>query len=686
LIMESNVEEHAVRGLRADAAKVDYKWLSRWKFQFRVSLRQPNRKWSVPRRIMKERLETVWCNIFRVRRLMARSLGYEPVIENFDQSPFHMNEVGSKSAGSLTITGGGSVALVEGHAATRERWSANTMVASRSAVAGRLPPLQLMFKAKSGARVLPKLQDSCPCWAPWLSVGVSPSGSYCESDILNYLELVLDPMSPDRDWRILLVDAYAAQTTQAVRRACWHRGYVLISHGGGTTGVSQVNDTDLHQALKRQYMELESAEMLDQQRLRPAAVPVPRKEDCIQWMASVWHNPALHTAAADGFLKTGQANALDGSQDHRICRESRLFWDESQMWRRRAEVTHDVDVEFDSGRLAWSYNDVDRLVLAFPKHGPRYDAVHSDEGSDEPDEDASDGRHSDDDDDGDDDEPAVAGCEPAVAGCGEPAVAGCEPAVPDHAGAAAAAGPLAGPLALVSMDAAEADLVHDYQHSLDVLRVVLEQVRAVGQDALAATVSHAIVVQERKCRGTKRASDAVAQAMVGNHASAVADLTAAQTIVAKADAEAKRTRRTIRQLQEEHDRLQAARLALQRASTVVECLDAVKKFETGDLGQGHVSGGTKEHFKNRMQVLERLRRRFPPLPAEQQNDWEWFLPRWDKARLAHMHHLNRNAWGSQFKNEVLAILQSLREGDTLALSRWMAVQSRNFLCIPALLV
>jgi hypothetical protein len=664
---------------------VDYTWLSRWKFQFRISLRQPNRKWSVPRAIMKERLEITWCNIFRVRQLMARSLGYDPIIENFDQSPFHMNEVGSKATGSLSITGGGSVALVEGHAATRERWSANTMVASRSAVAGRFPPLQLMFKAKSGARVLPKLQEAVPCWAKWLSVEVSQSGSYCESDILNYLELVLEPMSPDRDWRILLVDAYAAQTTKACRRACWHRGYVLISHGGGTTGVSQVNDTDLHQALKRNYMELESQDMLDQQRLRPHAVPVPRKEDCILWMAAVWHNPVLHTAAADGFLKTGQANALDGSQDYRICREARLFWDESQMWRRRAEVTHDVDVEYDSHRLSWSYNDVDRLVVAFPMHGQRYDNLHSDEGSDEPDEDASDG----DSDDGDDDgEPAVAACDD-----GEPAVAGCKPAVPDHAGAAAAAVPshagaaaAAGPLALVSMDAAEADLAHDHQLSLDVLRVVLEQVRAVGQDALAATVSHAIVVQERRCRGTKRASDAVAQAMVGNHASAVADVAAAQTIVAKADAEAKRTRHTLRQMQEESDRLDKARFALQKATTVVECLDAVKKFETSDLGQGHVTGGTKENFKHRMQVLERLRRRFPPLPAEQQNDWEWFTPRWDRARLARLHHLNKNAWGSQFKNEVLVILQSLRDGDELALSRWMAVQSREFLCIPALRV
>ena len=66
-------------------------------------------------------------------------------------------------------------------------------------------------------------------------------------DVLSYLELVLDAMVPGRDWRILMVDDYRAQTTLAVRRAAWHSGYVLIAHGGGM----QVSDTDLHQPLKR---------------------------------------------------------------------------------------------------------------------------------------------------------------------------------------------------------------------------------------------------------------------------------------------------------------------------------------------------------------------------------------------------------------------------------------------------
>ena len=119
MLMGEYMEEHAARGQRADAALVNYMWISRWKYMYSINFRHPNRRFSVPRVIMRERLHLFWTNLFRVRRLMARSLGYEPVIENFDQSPFHMNEVGSKSTGSLSIRGVGAVVLREGHAATR---------------------------------------------------------------------------------------------------------------------------------------------------------------------------------------------------------------------------------------------------------------------------------------------------------------------------------------------------------------------------------------------------------------------------------------------------------------------------------------------------------------------------------------------------------------------------------------
>ena len=47
-----------------------------------------------------------------------------------------------------------------------------------------------------------------------------------------------------------------------VRRLAWMRGYIVIIHGGGATGITQTNDTDLHQHQRRLYTEKEMAEML----------------------------------------------------------------------------------------------------------------------------------------------------------------------------------------------------------------------------------------------------------------------------------------------------------------------------------------------------------------------------------------------------------------------------------------
>jgi hypothetical protein len=96
-------------------------------------LRQPNTKWTV--------LQITWLSVARVRKAIVLKLGYDPVIEDFDQSPFHMNEVGSENAGSLPFRGVQTLALKEGHAATRERWTANATVTSSAHRARLIPNL-----------------------------------------------------------------------------------------------------------------------------------------------------------------------------------------------------------------------------------------------------------------------------------------------------------------------------------------------------------------------------------------------------------------------------------------------------------------------------------------------------------------------------------------------------------------
>ena len=99
-----------------------------------MSMRKPNRKYKVPKAVMAERLEIGWLNVARIRALCLAEFGYDPEIENWDQSPFHHNESGSQNMPTLAVAGNGAIVpLIEGHSATRERWTA---AATGAAVGG----------------------------------------------------------------------------------------------------------------------------------------------------------------------------------------------------------------------------------------------------------------------------------------------------------------------------------------------------------------------------------------------------------------------------------------------------------------------------------------------------------------------------------------------------------------------
>ena len=80
-------------------------------------------------------------------------------MENWDQSPFHNNESGSKDVCTLAVRGS-LVPIVEGHAETRERWTANLTTFSNKErlMKEGLPYAEFMFKA-SGDILQRRLQE-----------------------------------------------------------------------------------------------------------------------------------------------------------------------------------------------------------------------------------------------------------------------------------------------------------------------------------------------------------------------------------------------------------------------------------------------------------------------------------------------------------------------------------------------
>ena len=369
-LVDDYVKECLKKGVAPDPPRITHHWVSSWKRRYRLSLRRPNRKYKVPLAVLEERLQAFWLNLARVRKFVQMMKGYDPAMSNCDQSPYHKNEAGSQGATTLSVKGAPIVVLKEGHADTRSRWTSCTTTLSDFGMEAPdcpLPGHEFLFKA-DGVLLERKLRDYMHdrAYPNCLSVATGPKGPYRESHILSFLERHLEPWVEGRQWRILGLDAYGPQMTDNVRRLAWYRGYIVIIHGGGATGITQTNDTDLHQHQRRNYTQKEMAEMARLARLAPGKMPSALVEQCVDWMAEVWSDRRLRDQARKGFKYTGATNALDGSEDHLISREAREFWDKLGMSAKRDAACHDVFVEVSNGSLRWGYDAAYSMVAPFP--------------------------------------------------------------------------------------------------------------------------------------------------------------------------------------------------------------------------------------------------------------------------------------------------------------------------------
>ena len=655
------VEEYVAaclrQGIQAKAPVISYHWLRLWRLEYGVSFRKPNRKWKVAGAVLAERLRITWENVYRVRQLAIRVLGYDLDQDNLDQSPFHMNEAGSKAEKSMSIRGCGVVPLKEGHAQTRERWTLQTHTTSNADRARQVPPVEIMFKA-DGDRVQAKVSAAVPAWAPWLTVVTGAKGSYREDDVLNYIEHRLEPMTDGRRWRILLLDAYSAHLSERVRVCAWQRGYVVVTHGGGASAVTQTNDTDLHAHIKRMYLDLEMADAVEQMKVKPWGVPCPRREDIVGWVSCIWSSQELHLRATRGFLKVGLANALDGSEDAEICREAGQFWHQEGMRQRRAEVVHDVNVEVDAKRLAWRYEDVYSVINPFP--------LTRGGGENEP---ADKGSSSSEDGDADEDIDSDPG-EDLDAALDQDALTRGGGEIVAHAEQG-------------SMPADTDGVLQASRARLQSMQVVLKQVRAIGNLSLESQVEKAIHIEEKRVRILAREHPEVSKSFFLEQEAEQMQMRKDQASIRKAFANDKERRVAIKDLLAQQDKLRERKLELLRASTLVECEKALKSWDLDDLGQGHPSGGTRAHAKNRMAILERVRARAKPLPPDLANDWAWFLKHWDAARVNMLHPWQKDGWAGDFLKIAKDLLSKLSD-DPDALATWMRREIRISLAAPAL--
>jgi hypothetical protein len=206
-----------LNGAPVVSVRSDSWWFKRWEEDYGLSMRVANRKYAVPRPVVKERMEIFWVVVLRLRLFISLVFGYDPLILNFDQSPFHHNETGSQNKPTLAVRGS-TVPVVEGNSDIKSRWTANLTTQSKfTEVAGcSKPPAECMFKAAPDGPVDARLQEFLRSrgFPIWFTATTGPKGSYREQDIIQFLKTHLEEWSEGRHWRILLADDYSAHKTK----------------------------------------------------------------------------------------------------------------------------------------------------------------------------------------------------------------------------------------------------------------------------------------------------------------------------------------------------------------------------------------------------------------------------------------------------------------------------------------
>ena len=217
-------------------------WIKGWEHEYGISLRKPNKRYSISKENCIVRVQDYLKNIWSLRYYFIKTFGVDPPIINGDQMPLHQNESSEQATLSFKNK---EVFVKENHHLARERVTVFTQIATDG-----VANLHSEFVFKGTRKRPPKLTTPPNIHYQW-----SPKGSYRLEQLLETIKHL-----PNRfnifsyaTFAIYVLDDYAVHLMPEVRKALWSRGYILVIIGGGITGFMQVNDTHLHKQLKSEY-------------------------------------------------------------------------------------------------------------------------------------------------------------------------------------------------------------------------------------------------------------------------------------------------------------------------------------------------------------------------------------------------------------------------------------------------
>ena len=76
----------------------------------------------------------------------------------------------------------------------------------------------------------------------WCKLQHQSRGSYRTEDVLNFLDWALPAAESEQDSAVVMLDWFSAHLAEEVQALVRAKGHVLLYHGGGTTGIEQINE------------------------------------------------------------------------------------------------------------------------------------------------------------------------------------------------------------------------------------------------------------------------------------------------------------------------------------------------------------------------------------------------------------------------------------------------------------
>ena len=150
-------------------------------------------------------------------------------------------------------------------------------------------------------------------------IQVQENGSYRSEDVCEFLEWALPQATSPEESIIVILDWYSGHRTEEVEQLLERKGHVLLFHGGGTTPLTQINDTHLHASVQRLMVAVENLWAHSQQQAARAAghkiTPCPKRPDTLRLVQSMWLTIDHARVADKGYKQLGPRMAFDGPVD-----------------------------------------------------------------------------------------------------------------------------------------------------------------------------------------------------------------------------------------------------------------------------------------------------------------------------------------------------------------------------------